>query len=296
MELTDLDTSDSYLQKEWLARKVHSKGKQSIRSAFHMVDSKSAKPSLNVSSASQINPEFNSLSMNSLQSTRIRDQKLLLSANESIPRKDPFLRTIFNCLTSQFYKIWICGFIIGSLLIACIALAVILSFYLKKSPASTTVTVFPYQSCSLAGAATTLLFSLANVSAQTNYSYHSYIYTAKSTTATIMFDFRQDPDAYYLDNVQAIDTVYNYDVLSNGDFEWGTLSPWLQGTVSSGTEYYYDPTVCKDYNCYREIIMGQTANVHQTFSTDIGQKLNISFYIKSGGGPLNFADCCIYPF
>ncbi|CAF2137894.1 unnamed protein product, partial [Rotaria magnacalcarata] len=96
------------------------------------------------------------------------------------------------------------------------------------------------------------------------YTYYTYSYTPTTEQATIMVEIQDDPNAINIDDVSVVDTS-SQQLLTNGGFETGSLAPWQHGTVSVGAV-----TAGCGYSgayCYWDSIVGQTDNIHQTFST-----------------------------
>ncbi|CAM4793640.1 unnamed protein product [Rotaria magnacalcarata] len=97
-----------------------------------------------------------------------------------------------------------------------------------------------------------------------SYTYYSYSYTPTTKQATIMIELQQDPSSIYIDAVSVLNSS-SQQLLTNGGFETGSLAPWQHGTVSSGgvsSGCGYSGSYC-----YRDAIVGQTDNIHQTFAT-----------------------------
>lgn len=101
---------------------------------------------------------------------------------------------------------------------------------------------------------------------------------------TLAFQFRHDPDFWYLDDV----SVYNgpTQMLSNEGFESGSLSPWVRTTpngVCSGTQASVS-SVSPRRGTYslRDGSNGCADQVSQQFLATNGQTYVVSFYLKSG--------------
>ncbi|CAF3211810.1 unnamed protein product [Rotaria socialis] len=155
---------------------------------------------------------------------------------------------------------------------------------------TTTTTAFVPQSCT--SGSPTMLLSLLNPSAF-SYTEYSYSYTPTTAQVTIMIQFEQDPSSFSIDDVSVVNPS-SPQLLSNGGFETGSLAPWQHGTVVSGNV----ASGCGHSGsyCYNDAIVGQTDNIHQTFSTVPGNTLNVSFYLQNNsGGSVIIARACIYP-
>jgi hypothetical protein len=128
------------------------------------------------------------------------------------------------------------------------------------------------------------IYSTASGSA-TSYTCHAYTWTALTTgVVTLAFQLRQDPDLWYLDDV----SVYGgaIQMLINGGFETGSLSPWVRGIpngncagspgqVSSVSPHDGTYSVMDgSYLCADEI--------SQQFTATAGQVYLVSFWLKSG--------------
>ncbi|CAF3409928.1 unnamed protein product [Rotaria socialis] len=156
---------------------------------------------------------------------------------------------------------------------------------------TTTNTAFVPQSCT--SGSPTMLLSLLNPSAF-SYTEYSYSYTPTTAQVTIMIQFEQDPSSFSIDDVSVVNPS-SPQLLSNGGFETGSLAPWQHGTVVSGNV----ASGCGHSGsyCYNDAIVGQTDNIHQTFSTVPGNTLNVSFYLQNNsGGSVIIARACIYPY
>lgn len=126
-----------------------------------------------------------------------------------------------------------------------------------------------------------------------SYTYYSYSYTPTTYQATIMVELRQDPSSIQIDAVSVTNSS-GTELLTNGGFETGSLPPWTRGTVSGGSvsSCGYSGTYC-----YRDAIVGQTDNIHQTFQTVPGSTVTVSFYLQNNaGGSTIIARVCIYPY
>ncbi|CAF2238696.1 unnamed protein product, partial [Rotaria magnacalcarata] len=154
-----------------------------------------------------------------------------------------------------------------------------------------TTTAFGPQSCTVGSP--TMLLNLYNPGAF-SYTYYTYSCTPTTQQATIMVEIEHDPNAINIDDVSVVDTS-SQQLLTNGGFETGSLAPWQHGTTSVGAV-----TAGCGYSgayCYWDSIVGQTDNIHQTFSTVPGSIVNVSFYLRNrGGGSVIIARVCIYPY
>ena len=137
------------------------------------------------------------------------------------------------------------------------------------------------------GSASTLYSTTSN--ANTTYTCMSYEWVSPRTgLVTLAFQFRHDPDYWYLDDV----SVYNgpTQLLSNGGFETGSLSPWIRTTpngICAGAAAAVS-TVSPRSGIYslRDGSNGCADRVSQQFLATNGQIYVVSFYLKSSlSGP-----------
>ncbi|CAF3665764.1 unnamed protein product, partial [Rotaria socialis] len=96
---------------------------------------------------------------------------------------------------------------------------------------SATTTALSPQSCT--AGSPTMLLNLYNPGSF-SYTYYSYSYTPTTQQATIMFELQQDPSSIYIDAVSVVNAS-SQQLLTNGGFETGSLSPWQHGTISGGS-------------------------------------------------------------
>lgn len=134
------------------------------------------------------------------------------------------------------------------------------------------------------GSATTLYSTSSG--GGTTYTCFAYQWTSPTTgLVTLAFQLRHDPSYWYLDDV----SVYGgaTQMLSNGGFETGSLSPWVRttpngncagapGQVSSSTPH------SGTYGL-RDGSNGCADQISQQFTATAGQIYIVSFWLKSGG-------------
>ena len=110
----------------------------------------------------------------------------------------------------------------------------------------------------------------------------AYAWTPLTTgPVSLRFQLRNDPDYWYLDDVSVYAGATQ--MLTNGGFETGSLSPWIltgscggsPGQVSSASPHTgtYD---------YRDGSNGCADQVSQQFTATAGQLYIVSFWLKSG--------------
>ncbi|CAF4626607.1 unnamed protein product [Rotaria socialis] len=156
---------------------------------------------------------------------------------------------------------------------------------------SATTTALSPQSCT--AGSPTMLLNLYNPGSF-SYTYYSYSYTPTTQQATIMFELQQDPSSIYIDAVSVVNAS-SQQLLTNGGFETGSLSPWQHGTISGGSVGSWC-SYSGSY-CYSDAIVGQTDNIHQTFLTVPGSTVTVSFYLQNNSaGSIIIARVCIYPY
>ncbi|CAF4480635.1 unnamed protein product [Rotaria socialis] len=161
----------------------------------------------------------------------------------------------------------------------------------QLQPVSATTTALSPQSCT--AGSPTMLLNLYNPGSF-SYTYYSYSYTPTTQQATIMFELQQDPSSIYIDAVSVVNAS-SQQLLTNGGFETGSLSPWQHGTISGGSVGSWC-SYSGSY-CYSDAIVGQTDNIHQTFLTVPGSTVTVSFYLQNNSaGSIIIARVCIYPY
>ncbi|CAF1146155.1 unnamed protein product [Rotaria magnacalcarata] len=164
-------------------------------------------------------------------------------------------------------------------------------FPIAETLLAITTRAFAPQSCTVGSP--TVLLNLYNPGAFP-YTYYNYLYTPTTQQATIMVELENDPSWLSIDDVSVVDAS-SQQLLRNGGFETGSLAPWKHGNVSVGSVlsgYGYSGTYC-----YTDSIVGETDNIHQTFSTVPGSTVNVSFYLQNqSGGSVIIARVCIYPY
>lgn len=100
----------------------------------------------------------------------------------------------------------------------------------------------------------------------------------------LTFQFRHDPDYWYLDNVSVYRGVTQ--LLINGDFETGNLSPWTLTSSSScqsssGGIVTNSPCTYGHF-CYEDGCKQESNFLRQQFNVIAGEMYVISFYLKLG--------------
>ena len=129
-----------------------------------------------------------------------------------------------------------------------------------------------------------MLYTVTNPNT-TSYYCLAYVWTSSITgLVTLTFQLRQDPDYWFVDDV----SVYNgtAEMLINGGFESGTLSPWVRtipngpcagapGTVCSSSPHSGTRALCDGSN-------GCADAISQSFMATAGQTFNVTFWMRSG--------------
>ena len=115
---------------------------------------------------------------------------------------------------------------------------------------------------------------------------HAYQWTSPTTgLVTLAFQLRHDPVDWYLDDV----SVYNgaTQLLSNGGFETGSLSPWVVTKPNGNCGAFGARTdTSSPRSGSRNIKDGSNGcadQVSQQFSATAGQIYVVSFWLRSGG-------------
>jgi hypothetical protein len=113
----------------------------------------------------------------------------------------------------------------------------------------------------------------------------SYKWTSPTTgTVTLAFQFRNDPDYWYLDDVSVYDG--GTQMLVNGDFETGSLSPWVRtfpngtcpgvpGKICSTNSYNGNYNYCDGCNTIPD-------QLSQSFMATTGHVYVVSFWLATG--------------
>ncbi len=113
---------------------------------------------------------------------------------------------------------------------------------------------------------------------------NAYAWTSSVTgTVTLAFQLRHDPDYWYLDDVSVYDG--GVQMLSNGGFETGSLSPWIRTTLYSNCtgspgqiSTMYPRTGIYDL---ADGSNGCPDQISQQFTATIGEVYIVSFWLKS---------------
>ncbi|CAF1090968.1 unnamed protein product [Adineta steineri] len=154
---------------------------------------------------------------------------------------------------------------------------------------TTTTVTTPIPPCSpvSVGNASTI-FTATSISTS-SYQCETFQWTSPTTgMVSLTFQFRHDPSTWYLDDV----SIYHgaVQMLTNGGFESGTMSPWVRTTPNgacsgwpsqvsttvhsvsphTGTYYYIDGS----YGCADQI--------SQSFMATAGEIYIVSFWLQSG--------------
>ena len=124
-----------------------------------------------------------------------------------------------------------------------------------------------------------------------NWTCFSFNWIASAATHTINFEFRQDPDKWFLDDVSIFDSSANQLIL-NGGFEGGT-----NGTANGdpkANNWAWSGSLCgccsgvsnsqSENGSYSwgDGCVGTTDNLSQSFSTTIGNTYFITWWLMNG--------------
>jgi acyl-coenzyme A thioesterase PaaI-like protein len=124
----------------------------------------------------------------------------------------------------------------------------------------------------------------AGATSQQSYTEYTYTYTATMAKTWLTFEFRNDPSFWALDDI-SVTNAGGTNVIVNGGFETGTLSPWTlydpsnlsnAGTVETG--YAHTGTYS-----YVDGAVDGTDGISQGFSSVAGQTYTISFWLENTG-------------
>ncbi len=111
----------------------------------------------------------------------------------------------------------------------------------------------------------------------------AYEWTSPTTgLVTLAFQFRNDPDYWYLDDVSVYAGANQ--MISNGGFETGSFSPWVVTPGCGGTPAAVS-TVSPHSGNYdlRDGTAVCADEVSQQFMATVGQIYVVSFWLQSGG-------------
>jgi hypothetical protein len=113
----------------------------------------------------------------------------------------------------------------------------------------------------------------------------AYAWTSPATgVVTLAFQFRHDPDYWFLDDVSVYDG--GSQMLTNGGFETGSLSPWIRTTPNgpcSGSPGQVG-NISPHTGTYGldDGSNGCADQISQQFTATAGQVYAVSFWLKSG--------------
>lgn len=137
----------------------------------------------------------------------------------------------------------------------------------------------------LAGYTNSIQLLYLNMTSYLNKNYYEMNFTSPNVTSlTLMFSFRTDPNFWYLDNVVVANSS-GQQLLSNGNFEQGTLAKWVycnpsnasySGGIVSSSSY------CYGSYCYRDGSVGAFDYLSQNFTVNAYQTYTVGFYVSIG--------------
>ena len=120
---------------------------------------------------------------------------------------------------------------------------------------------------------------------------YKFNYTAPSvTTAKLTFSLRNDPSFWYLDDVSVTNSSGG-ELLSNGDFEQGTLVNWNYCNPNNASSAGF-VTGLVSYNgwySYKDGSVGSPDYLSQTFSVQPNNKYSVKFWLRSDSSSMTFA-------
>ncbi|CAF1457406.1 unnamed protein product [Adineta steineri] len=168
-----------------------------------------------------------------------------------------------------------------------------------SSTTTTTTTTTTMLTCisSLTGA--TMLLNLTNSPSQNSYIQYSYNYIAVTTSTRLTLSFRMDSnsDNWSLDTLSVKRIGTSTELLTNGDFDSGTMSGWSSCNPNNATNFgfvhyniYYPQS---GYYYWKDASTGAVDYLYQYFSSVVGANYTISFYLKGDGDLPNSANVYI---
>ena len=111
--------------------------------------------------------------------------------------------------------------------------------------------------------------------------YYSFNYTSPNvTTLTLIFSFRSDPNYWYLDDVSVTNSS-GQQLLSNGDFEQGSLIHWVYCNPRNATfsGFISSSLVCHGNYCYADGSIGAFDYLSQTFNVLPNEVYTVQFWL-----------------
>ncbi|CAF1442559.1 unnamed protein product, partial [Rotaria sordida] len=163
----------------------------------------------------------------------------------------------------------------------------------SSTTTTTTTTVWTCIS-SLTGATT--LLHLANGSSQ-SYTLYSYTHTALTTSTRLTLSFRMDSNNWSLDTLSVQKVGTSTELLTDGDFESGSLTDWSSCNPNSATNVGFVQKnwiyTQSGYYYWKDGSTGAADYLYQYFPSLVGTNYTISFYLKGDGGLPNSADVYI---
>ncbi|CAF1342646.1 unnamed protein product [Adineta steineri] len=167
----------------------------------------------------------------------------------------------------------------------------------SSSSSTTTTTTTTMFTCisSLTGA--TMLLNLTNSPSQSGYIQYSYNYIAVTTSTRLTLSFRMDLDNWSLDTLSVKRIGTSTELLTNGDFDSGTMSGWLSCNPNNATNFgfvQYNLIYSQSgYYFWKDASTGAVDYLYQYFSSVVGVNYTISFYLRGDGGLPNSANVYI---
>jgi hypothetical protein len=120
-----------------------------------------------------------------------------------------------------------------------------------------------------------------NMNSYISWTYYSFNYTSPNvTTLTLLFSLRSDPNYWYVDDVSVTNSS-GQELLSNGDFEQGTLANWVYCNPNNATAsgYISNSHICNGYYCYKDGSIGSFDYLSQTFNVRPNQVYTVEFWL-----------------
>ncbi|CAF4475550.1 unnamed protein product [Rotaria socialis] len=135
-----------------------------------------------------------------------------------------------------------------------------------------------------------------NCTVQSSYVQYTYSYVAIGNTTRLTFALRQDHYYFALDTISVSgNAAPGTELLINGDFEMGNLTPWLYcnpnnanyAGVVRATNYSYSGKTYGPHtgtHFYLDGAVGSPDFISQTFTTIIGDAYSLSFWLYNPSG------------
>ena len=159
-------------------------------------------------------------------------------------------------------------------------------FYLVRYFINCCVATTPTPPCLPTSVGSSSVLYTTSLSSNVTYNCFTYNWTASATgLVTPTFEMRHDPDYWYLDDVAVF--YYGTNMIVNGGFETGSLSPWVRSTPN-GPCTTGVPAAAQASGPFTGAYAlldgsnGCTDQISQSFVVTAGQDFIVSFWLRSG--------------